>query len=131
MPTAQFSSTKSVIFIEKHKNLNLPIPSPSKHHSIILYLSSLQPQMINAAIKRRTKELRGSLNHLAITTRPDISLAVSKLCQFLGGEGGHIQYPFGDEDVELVKIALVLLNERYLSSSLYRPSDGCVKEEHG
>jgi hypothetical protein len=43
----------------------------------------------------------------------------------------QIQYTFDDEDVELVKIALVLLNERYLSASLYRPSDGCVKEEQG
>src|SRR5271170_106850 len=28
------------------------------------------------------QELTGSLNHLAITSRPDIAFAVSKLCQF-------------------------------------------------
>ena len=81
MRTAWFSSTKSVISIEKRRNFISRIRNLWTHHLILPYPSSLQLRMKSSAIRRRIKSLRGRLI-ISQLPRPDIAFAVSKLCQF-------------------------------------------------
>lgn len=63
---------------EFHLTNSKPVDSPLDHS---LPLVNATPD--HALCDQTTyQELTGSLNHLAITSRPDVAFAVSKLCQF-------------------------------------------------